>query len=532
MQHFGFRGYLSRSQHQCLITLPKERDQISTFSEIISYVLFTNAHNFTFYEQSTTTNVDSVDYAAGAVPETLQGRQRADPGSLSDSSVVGNDHANGNSNDEDDPDEQPYVNSAGVDEIHIAQLFIDALCNASIHNGDISPDDVDLLLNPAENPLEFDEHEDKDLLLCLRLFIAHTLAPRQTYMDTVNAIQIAHPENNTLSYDQVKRRVANLTGVKPIKDDMCINSCMAFTGPYLEKDACYRCGEPWFEPGTRKARQKFFSIPLAPQVQALRRHDKTARDMQYFWQRTQELLREHDGPDGIQVLNDICCGTDVLAAVHNGDIGEHDTILMMSFDGAQIYRNKTSDCWIYIWIIVNLSPDRRYKKKYVIPSGIIPGPNKPKIVESFLFPGLHHIAAVNKLPGGGLPVWDANLDAKYISRFYVILATADGPGMVYLNGLVGHSGKIGCRLWCGLVGRHKPGKPTYYPALNKPENYDVEGCNHPDVPVHIVHPINADRVTTKSGDAKLAFVNQVYSPAFLLVHISAFQICSLATLCI
>ncbi|RDB26701.1 hypothetical protein Hypma_005263 [Hypsizygus marmoreus] len=388
--------------------------------------------------------------------------------------------------------EEQYINTADIDEIHTAHLFIDALRNASIDNGDLSANDVAMLLDPAEKPLEFDDLEDKYLLMCLRLFIAHTLSSQQTYTDSIDAIRLAHPEDTLLSYDQVKRRVANLTGIKPIKNDMCVNSCMAYTGPYVEKEACYRCGEPRFHPGTTNPRQQFFTIPLAPQVQALRRHHRSARDMQYFWNRVQELLREHAGA-GIETLDDICCGTDVLQAVHDGHIGEHDTVLMMSFDGAQIYRNKTSDCWIYIWIIVNLSPDLRYKKKYVIPGGIIPGPNKPKIVESFLFPGFHHIASVNKLPGGGLPVWDANLDVKYISHFYVILATADGPGMVYLNGLVGHSGKIGCRLWCGLVGRHKPGKPTYYPALNKPENYNVAECDHPDVRVDIVLPINASR---------------------------------------
>lgn len=78
----------------------------------------------------------------------------------------------------------------------------------------------------------------------------------------------------------------------------------------------------------------------------------------------------------------------------DGLLDKNDTILMLSFDGAQLYKNKASDCWMYIWIIVNLSPDGRYKKQ-VIPGGTIPGPNKPKIAESYLFPGLHHIATIN-----------------------------------------------------------------------------------------------------------------------------------------
>ncbi|KAG1765997.1 hypothetical protein EV702DRAFT_927039, partial [Suillus placidus] len=56
--------------------------------------------------------------------------------------------------------------------------------------------------------------------------------------------------------------------------------------------------------------------------------------------------------------------------------------------------------------------------------------------------------------------------------------TADGPGMAFLTGLVGHHGRFACRLYCGLPGRHKPGAPTYYPALRQPEGTDH--LDHPD----------------------------------------------------
>ncbi|KAF8174373.1 hypothetical protein BJ912DRAFT_990148 [Pholiota molesta] len=61
------------------------------------------------------------------------------------------------------------------------------------------------------------------------------------------------------------------------------------------------------------------------------------------------------------------------------------------------------------------------------------------------------------------------------------LAAADGPGSVHFTGLVGHHGAFPCRLYCSLKGRHKPGTPHYYPALQKPNNYTVQNCDHPDV---------------------------------------------------
>ncbi len=56
-----------------------------------------------------------------------------------------------------------------------------------------------------------------------------------------------------------------------------------------------------------------------------------------------------------------------------------------------------------------------------------------------------------------------------------------GPGLTYLNGLTGYSGAFGCRLYCPVKGRRKDGGNHYYPAHSKPENYNVEGCNHEDI---------------------------------------------------
>ncbi|KAG2046978.1 hypothetical protein BDR06DRAFT_867916, partial [Suillus hirtellus] len=82
-----------------------------------------------------------------------------------------------------------------------------------------------------------------------------------------------------------------------------------------------------------------------------------------------------------------------------------DIILMTSVHGAQLYKNKQSDCWILIWIVFDRSPDTRYKKKFVIPGLVVPGQNKPKDLDSFLYPSFHHPAAVMK---EGFSIWDAH----------------------------------------------------------------------------------------------------------------------------
>lgn len=95
---------------------------------------------------------------------------------------------------------------------------------------------------------------------------------------------------------------------------------------------------------------------------------------------------------------------------------------------------------------------------------------------------MHHLAA---LQNEGLRIWDAWRDIVFISNPFLIFVTADGPGLVYFDGMVGHSGKSGCRLYCGLLGRRKG--THYYPALLIPHHYAIAGSNHPDVSVYELH---------------------------------------------
>ena len=186
--------------------------------------------------------------------------------------------------------------------------------------------------------------------------------------------------------------------------------------------------------------------------------------MRYLWEKSQELL--HDiiatcSPN-IPLINDIVMGWDFLGAVLDGDIKEHDIVLMVSLNGAQLYESKESDCSMYIWIIGNLSPDIHYRKLNVLPGGFIPGLKKPKNVDSFLFPGMHHLAAIQH---EGISMWDPFSDSRYSSYVYLLFTTADGPGLVYWDRMVVHSGKNGCCLYCGLPGRQKERAHRYYPAL-------------------------------------------------------------------
>jgi hypothetical protein len=295
--------------------------------------------------------------------------------------------------------------------------------------------------------------------------------------------------SDLLSYHMTERVVSQYSGVEAIEHDMCPNqSCLAFTGLFADLDHCPLCNASHWDEAklqtsgrrVKQGAQKALTIPLGPQLQAHYRHPESAHDMEYLHRRTEEILQEVQKSNMIPVIDDIAMEHDYLSAYLAGDIKPGDVILSISLDRAQLYKKKQSDYWIYIWIIHNLSPNKRYHKVNVLPGGFIPGPHKLKNIDSFLFAGLHHLAA---LQNEGLEIWDASSNTTFRSDPYLLYVTADGPGLVHLNGTVGHSGKNGCRMYCGVLGRCQEEGTHYYPALIKPRDHCTQGSNHPDIDV-------------------------------------------------
>lgn len=133
----------------------------------------------------------------------------------------------------------------------------------------------------------------------------------------------------------------------------------------------------------------------------------------------------------------------------------NDIVVSLFIDGAQLYEKKQSDCWIYVWIIINLAPNVRYHKVNVLLGRFIPGPHKPKDVDSFLFPGFHYLAS---LQCKGLTIWDSSSNTMFRSDPYLLFVTADGPGLVYLDRAIGHTGKNGCQIY--VLQNHQSSETT------------------------------------------------------------------------
>ena len=88
---------------------------------------------------------------------------------------------------------------------------------------------------------------DPNIHLSLNLFLAVTNASEETCHASRSAISYHYPNSGIPSYYAVKKLVAKITGVVAVYDDMCINSCHAFTGPFTQLESCSICGEARYD---------------------------------------------------------------------------------------------------------------------------------------------------------------------------------------------------------------------------------------------------------------------------------------------
>lgn len=364
-----------------------------------------------------------------------------------------------------------------IKELWNANRFIQALQEATLEACGLHPSVLERLRAPPQEAVNLD---DPMLRLSLDVYLGLDNASEDHYDRVRSALLRYDSTICLLSLDQVKRRAREISGIHPVYNDMCVNSCIAFVGPFANLDKCSECQEPRYAPGkTNKARQQFLTNPIGPQVQAAWRSQESAIGMSYRRRCTEHVLADFKAnQNSISELSDWVHGEEYIQAATDGRINKDTTTLLLSLDGAQLYRSKQSDCWIYIWVLLDRSPESRYRKRHVLIGGVIPGPSKPKNVDSFLFPGLQHLAALMK---EGLMIWDASTEELFKSYPFLAFLTADGPGMQYINGLVGHSGRYGCRLYCPIRGRHKEKSGHHYPVMLKPNaSYSVNGSTHED----------------------------------------------------
>ncbi|KAF5364588.1 hypothetical protein D9758_005589 [Tetrapyrgos nigripes] len=89
------------------------------------------------------------------------------------------------------------------------------------------------------------------------------------------------PREPVKTWKATQREVAELSGLHPQIYDMCVNSCLAYTGLYSEHTTCQFCGEQRLRPDG-KPRKLFVYIPLIPRLIGYYRTESWSFWLQYI----------------------------------------------------------------------------------------------------------------------------------------------------------------------------------------------------------------------------------------------------------
>lgn len=311
-------------------------------------------------------------------------------------------------------------------------------------------------------PADGSSLNDDDLQL-LRAFSLKT----QDYLSesTFNKLQYTFPRSGLCNLRRARRRIECLSGFKPARYEACINSCINFNVPaYSDLDACPKCGQPRYAAGN-KPRKPYIYNPIIPRLAGLAANHTTATQGQY-------RAREHVHRPG--VTTDIfdrqhyrsLCGQYVtidgqrLGHRHFSD--HRDVALGLSTDGFSPFKGRMlrkHSAWILLVYNYNLPPEERFKRRNIFCVAIIPGPQKPWDVDSFLYPLMEELLKLKI----GIPAFDSLSQSMFLLRAYLIAVFGDIPAISMIMHMKGHNALLPCR-FCNIEAiRNGISKTLYVP---------------------------------------------------------------------
>lgn len=288
------------------------------------------------------------------------------------------------------------------------------------------------------------------------------------------AMQEVLPESLIPSFFRARACVEALSSFRPQKYDCCTGSCIAYTGKYKDEDHCPKCKTPRHGANGRPQRQ-FTYLPIIPRLSALFRNKSMSSTLRY----RHEYIHNGD------IMKDIFDSSHYLDLCREkvrlyDEEYEHcyfqdprELALGASTDGFAPFNRRKKTCWPILVFNYNLPPEIRFLMKNILCIGVIPGPNKPKDIDSFLFPLIEEL----KQLAVGVRAYDAHDNKVFPLRAYLIRIFGDIPAMSLMMNFKGHNGKQPCRL-CNISGLRIPGDAhsPYYVPLHR--------SRHPDIRTH------------------------------------------------
>lgn len=297
------------------------------------------------------------------------------------------------------------------------------------------------------------------------------------------------------TWKETRSRVAFLSGFKPVLYDCCLNSCCCYVGPHASLDKCPYCGESRYH-SNGLPRKKYVYLPLIPRLVALFRNIDLSTKMKYRSEYRHNPQCCSDILDGsvYRDLLDKYVVVDGKRQPYKYFSDPRDIALGLSTDGFAPFRHRKTTTWPLIVFIYNLPPELRFLKDYILCLGAIPGRNKPKDSDSFLWPAVEEFLKLAL----GVRAYDALTASIFALHAYLIIGSGDIPAISMLLKIKGHNGFSPCRA-CKILGVAVPGrkKKTYYVPLDRHKHPNVRNS------VSAIKRYDADRLPLRTHSEML-----------------------------
>ena len=292
-----------------------------------------------------------------------------------------------------------------------------------------------------------------------------------------NQLRHAFAHKMTLHSEWVTlRRIEILSGIKPVKYDCCIKSCIAYTEKYKSSLRCPICKEPRFTNNGRP-RWIYYYLPLIPCLQAFFQNVAMIEKLSYCdnYVPSNDEIRDVFDAQHYRTLRNENVEIDGVQRPYKYFSGKHDIALSVCKDRHCVFRhcrNGPSATPIVLQIY-NLPPRIRAHLSNLICVGIIP--DHPSDMASFLAPLDEELTQL----AFGVQTFNAQDLMHFLLQAYIILVHGDLLVIAKMLGIKGHNGYSPCRS-CKIKGvRNIPaGSTTYYTPLTTP---DVQHQTRPDV---------------------------------------------------
>ncbi|KAH7911338.1 Transposase family tnp2-domain-containing protein, partial [Hygrophoropsis aurantiaca] len=268
----------------------------------------------------------------------------------------------------------------------------------------------------------------------------------------------------------ILHRLAILSGVKPVSYDCCIKSCIAYTSKYQHHQYCPFCDEPRLNRngGTRR---RFYYLPIIPRLQGFFQSPTMIENLSYRadYEPSPDKIRDIFDSNHYHRLLRHRVVVDDEKLSHRYFSDKRDIALSLCTDSYLLYKRRRGGPSATPLLLqnYNLPPQIRTHLSNLLCVGIIPGPNQPKDLESFLAPLDDECADL----AHGVETFDAQKRALFALHAYIIFKLGDIIAIEKYLGIKGHNAIFPCRS-CKIKGVRGNGN-TYYVPLQPPINCDL-----------------------------------------------------------